>query len=49
VAGPVLYGARRANGARTWVLVARSADEARALLERLAALDHDADGAVGAP
>lgn len=46
--GPVLYGARRANGARTWVIVARSAAEARPLVDRLAALPRDADGAVDA-
>jgi hypothetical protein len=48
-AGPVLYGARRTNGARTWLVVARSAAEARPLLDRLAALEHDADGVVAAP
>lgn len=46
---PVLYGARRANGARTWVIAARSAAEARPLVERLAALARDADGVVPAP
>jgi hypothetical protein len=46
--GPVLYGARRANGARTWVIVARSAAEARPLVERLAALARDADGVAAA-
>jgi hypothetical protein len=45
-AGPVLYGARRANGARTWVIVARSAREAGPLVARLAALERDADGVV---
>lgn len=45
-AGPTLYGARRANGARTWVIVARTSAEAKALVEKLAALDRDADGAV---
>lgn len=47
--GPVLYGARRANGARTWVIVARSAAEATPLIARLGALDRDADGVVPAP
>jgi hypothetical protein len=46
--GPVLYGARRANGARTWVIVARSDAEARPLVERLAALARDADGVAAA-
>ena len=46
-AGPVLYGARRANGARTWLIVARSSAEAIPLVERLAALERDADGVVG--
>jgi hypothetical protein len=45
-AGPVLYGARRANGARTWVVVARSGAEARPLVQRLAALERDVDGVV---
>jgi hypothetical protein len=40
----VLYGARRANGARTWVVVARSSAEAKPLLERLVALPEDRDG-----
>ena len=44
--GPVLYGARRANGARTWVIVARSAAEAGPLVERLAGLERDGDGVV---
>ena len=44
--GPALYGARRTNGARTWVIVARSAAEARALVERLAGLGRDVDGVV---
>jgi hypothetical protein len=44
--GPVLYGARRANGARTWVVVARSSAEAKPLVERLAALPRDRDGPV---
>ena len=48
-AGPVLYGAHRTNGARTWVVVARSAAEAQPLLERLAALERDVAGAVAAP
>jgi hypothetical protein len=42
----VLYGARRANGARTWVVVARSSAEAKPLVERLAALPRDRDGPV---
>lgn len=44
--GPVLWGARRDNGARTWVVVARSAAEAVPLVERLVALERDMDGAV---
>ena len=44
--GPVLYGARRTNGARTWVLVVRSAAEAEPLMARLAGLDRDVDGVV---
>jgi hypothetical protein len=44
----VLYGARRANGARTWVVVARSSAEAAPLIERLGALDRDMDGVVPA-
>ena len=44
--GPVLYGARRGNGARTWVIVARSAAEAQPLVERLAALGVDRDGMI---
>lgn len=46
--GPVLWGARRAGGGRSWLVVARSAAEARPLLERLAALDRDAEGLVPA-
>lgn len=42
--GPVLYGARRANGARTWVIVANSATEAGPLIDRLAGMAADADG-----
>ncbi|MDF1504078.1 hypothetical protein [Roseisolibacter sp. H3M3-2] len=45
-AGPVLYGARRANGARTWVVVASSATEAMPLIDRLVALPRDLDGPV---
>lgn len=48
-AGPVLYGARRANGARTWVIVARTSAEAIPLVERMVALERDADGVVGPP
>ncbi|GLC25676.1 hypothetical protein [Roseisolibacter agri] len=48
-AGPVLYGARRANGARTWVVVARSSKEALPLVERMIALDRDVDGVVRVP
>ena len=48
-AGPVLYGARRAHGARTWVIVARTSAEAIPLVERMVALERDADGVVGPP